>query len=145
MRANVFILCVMVCCVGLASCESVEERPVTKDVQPDAQPVGKKSGDFAIALGWIDGDTFRAKSTAATKDGAISAAQNTVIEKFITERVKASDKIIDVKSTGVAIVNEFGGLVKAGSVIREKQEENMVTIVYEVKSDNLKNRVLGRK
>ncbi len=125
----------------MAACESVEERPAAKD----GQPLEKKSEDFAIPLGWIDGDTFRAKSSSATEEGAISAVQNTVIEKFITARVKAANKVLDVKSTGVAIVNEFGGTVKAGSVIREKKENNTITIIYEVKSDNLKNRVLGRQ
>lgn len=140
MKAKIFLWCTILCGMSLAACETVE-RPAVKEVQP----VEKKSEDFAIPLGWIDGNTFRAKSSSATKDGAISAAQNTVIEKFITERVKASDKIVDVKSTGVAIVNEFGGTVKAGSVIREKKEDALITIIYEVKADNLKNRVLGRK
>lgn len=136
MKAHIILLSAILCVAGLSSCETVEERPVPQNV---------KSQDFAIPLGWIDGDTFRAKSQASSKDAAISAAQNTVIEKFITERVKAADKVLDVKSTGVAIVNEFGGTVKAGSVIREKKEDGLVVIIYEVKSDNLKNRVLGRK
>ncbi len=136
MKAKIFMMCAMIYFMGMVACESVE-RP--------AGTLEKKSEDFVIPLGWIDGNTFRAKSSSATKDGAISAAQNTVIEKFITERVKAADKVLDVKSTGVAIVNEFGGTVKAGSVIREKKEENTITIIYEVKADNLKNRVLGKK
>ncbi len=137
MKLKIFMMCAMICLMSLVACESVEERP--------AGTLEKKSEDFAIPLGWIDGNTFRAKSSAVTKDGAITAAQNTVIEKFITERVKAAEKVLDVKSTGVAIVNEFGGTVKAGSVIREKKEENTVMIIYEVKADNLKNRVLGKK
>jgi hypothetical protein len=129
------VLCIVATIVSCATTEA----PVPME-KKEAVPA-----DFSIPLGWIDGNTFRAKSTSATKDGAISAAQNTVIEKFITERVKASQKVIDPKSTGVAIVNEFGGTVKAGSVIREKKEADMVTIIYEVKGDNLKNRVLGKK
>ncbi|MCX7679384.1 MAG: hypothetical protein N2316_09200 [Spirochaetes bacterium] len=136
-----FIMCTMILYV---QCTTVSERPLAYE-EKKAESPKTDLVDFSIPLGWIDGDTFRAKSTSKTKDGAISAAQNAVIERFITDRVKASDKFVDVKSTGVAVVDEFGSVVKEGCVIREKQEDGLYTIIYEVKSKNLKNRVLRKK
>lgn len=133
--AMIFILLGLAC---LFSCKSTGDMP-----QKAGQP--QKTG-MAVPLGWIDANTFRAMATGASRDSAISSAQLVVIEKFITERVKLSGMNVDLKSTGVAIVNEFGGEVKSGSVIGEALEKDgRMKVIYEVKSDNLKNRVQGRK
>jgi len=123
--------------ISVFSCRTAVETAKAPEDAPKA--------DLSIPLGWIDGDTFRAMATGSTKDSAISGAQLAVIEKFIIERVKISGPNADPKSTGVAIVNEFGGTVKGGAVIREKLDEGgKLRIIYEVKSGNLKNRVRGR-
>lgn len=128
---------------GCVMCKTAPERQSVVDMS--AQEMQKEDmNDFSIPLGWVDGNTFRIKSSSTTKDGAIMEAQNAVIERFVVERLKESRKLVDPKSTGVVIVDEFGGVVKAGSVIREKKEDGRFTIIYEVKSDNLKNRVLGK-
>ena len=140
----IFVLAGISC---IFSCESMEEIP-QKTEEPVREEKAVKAVDTAVSipLGWIDGDTFRAMATGTGRDSAVSAAQLAVIEKFITERVKLSGINVDVKSTGVAIVNEFGGEVKSGAVIREALEEGgKMKVIYEVKSDNLKNRVQGRK
>ncbi len=126
------------------SCQSFEET-VQAPEEPQKTVVEPQKTEPPISLGWIDGDTFRVMAAGSTRDSAIAGAQNAVIEKFIIERVKVSGPAADPKSTGVDIVNEFGSAVKGGSVIREKIEEGgILRIVYEVKSDNLKNRVRGR-
>jgi hypothetical protein len=133
---TLFIVLMGITC--LFSCKSTVETP------QKAEKAGKAA--MAVPLGWIDANTFRAMATGASRDSAVSSAQLVVIEKFITERVKLSGMDVDLKSTGVAIVNEFGGEVKNGSVIREAPDEGgKMKVIYEVKSENLKNRVQGRK
>lgn len=130
-----FVILAMAC---MFSCRSAGETPVKTEKSVKA--------DMAIPLGWIDSSTFRAMATGSSRDSAVSGAQLAVIEKFITERVKLSGMNVDPKSTGVAIVNEFGSDVKSGSIIAEKLEEGgALRVIYEVKSKNLKNRVQGRK
>ena len=134
---QITMLIIMMGIACMLSCKSAGEVPVKKQAV---------KADMAVPLGWIDAGTFRAMATGTGRDGAVNNAQLVVIEKFITERVKLSGMNVDPRSTGVAIVNEFGGDVKNGSIIAEKSEEGgKVRIIYEVKADNLKNRVLGRK
>jgi hypothetical protein len=132
------IVCILLGAAWFCSCQSAGETP--------QKAVGPVRADMAVPLGWIDSGTFRAMAVGSGRDGALNNAQLVVIEKFITERIKLSGMNVDPKSTGVAIVNEFGSDVKNGSIIAEKPEEGgKVRIIYEVKADNLKNRVLGRK
>lgn len=135
---QITMLIIMLGTSCMLSCTSTGEVPGKKDQAVKA--------DMAMPLGWIDSSTFRAIATGSGRDSAISGAQQVVIEKFITERVKLSGMNVDPRSTGVSIVNEFGDDVKNGSIIAEKLEEGgKLRIVYEVKADNLKNRVQGRK
>ncbi len=139
----------------MVSCKSTGPQRV--DVKREA--ASDSSSDIkSVTLGWIDGDTFRVRSEALyqkqsgerelrrtdSKRLAVQQAQDSVIEKFVRDRVKHATRVLDPRSTGVAITNEFGGVVKKGEVTREKyNERDACEIIYEVKSPDLKKRVFG--
>ena len=137
MRTLMVFSCMLLIGLMYACTSTVETEPV--ETAPGVETTQKAD---IVQLGWIDGDTFRSRGNGAGKDKAVSSAQLIVMEKFIAERMKASGMKFDARSTGVAIVDEFGSMVKAGSIVREKQESGgMVSIIYEVKANNLKSRV----
>lgn len=117
---------------------------------------GQVKGESYITEGWVDDHTFRVTATGAPKQGltnkiqrrgtakeaAIMAAQKTIIEKFKGARIEGAAGAVDYASTGVAIMKEFGGLVKGGSVKKETyDDDDNCEIVYEVMSRNLKKQV----
>ena len=108
----------------------------------------KKNGEGAIKtessiiLGWIDGNTFRVKARSIDRDSAIRKAQTAIIEKFVIERIGISHSIKDIKSTGVIVSEEFGDIIRSGSVIKEYCDDKQnYKIIYEIKSDGLKEQV----
>ncbi len=155
MRMIVSLALASVLAYGMVSCKSAGPARVdaTKESAPDS------SSDIkSLATGWVDGDTFRVRSEALSrrqseerqlrradsKRLAVQQAQDSVIEKFVRDRVKHATKVLDPRSTGVAITNEFGGVVKKGDIMREKYDErDACEIIYEVKSPDLKKRVFG--
>ncbi len=155
MRMVVALALVASLAYGVVSCKST--GPGRVEVKKEAAP-DSASDIRSVTLGWIDGDTFRVRSEALyqkqsgerdlrradSKRLAVQQAQESVIEKFVRDRVKHASKVLDPRSTGVAITNEFGGIVRKGEVTREKyNERDACEIIYEVKSPDLKKRVFG--
>ncbi len=140
-RALVLFICIMgipliYACTGTVETEPGKIETVVEKKQKE------ETREPLLQLGWIDGDTYRTRADGVGKDKALSNAQLFVMEKFIAERMKASGMKFDAKSTGVAIVDEFGGTVKSGSIVREKADaDGKISIIYEVKSNNLRSRV----
>ena len=119
---------------------------------------GQVKGESFITEGWVDDNTFRVTSTGAPKAGltnkiqrrgtakeaAIMMAQKTIIEKFKGARIEGAAGAVDYASTGVAVMKEFGGLVKGGSVKKETyDDDDNCEVVYEVMARGLKKQVQG--
>ena len=69
-------------------------------------------------------------------------AQKTVIEKFKGARLEGAAGAADYASTGIAVMKEFGGLVKGGSVIKETyDEDDNCEVIYEIIARGLKKKV----
>lgn len=120
----------------------------------------REAGASSEVLGWIDNNTFRVKAHGMpgstegsvsecrekSREQAIRQAQTTVIEKFVRDRVKRAEVVLDPRSTGVAITNEFGKSVKNGSIVHEKYDvNNNVEIIYQVTAPDLKLKVEARR
>lgn len=119
---------------------------------------GQVKGQSFITEGWVNDDTFRVTSTGAPKPGltnkiqrrgtakeaAIIMAQKTMIEKFKGARLEGAAGAADYASTGIAVMKEFSGTVKGGSVIRETyDDDDNCEVVYELISRGLKKKVIG--
>jgi hypothetical protein len=119
---------------------------------------GQVKGESFKTEGWLNDDTFRVTSTGAPKAGltnkiqrrgtakeaAIMMAQKTVIEKFKGARLEGAAGAADYASTGIAVMKEFGGLVKGGSVIKETyDEDDNCEVIYEIIARGLKKKVEG--
>ncbi len=119
---------------------------------------GQIKGDSYVTEGWVNNDTFRVTATSAPKAGltnktqrratakesAIMMAQKTMIEKFKGARLEGASGSADAASTGIAIMKEFSGTVKGGSVIRETyNDEDDCEIIYELIAPGLKKKVMG--
>jgi hypothetical protein len=150
MRKVIYVLMIVAGTFMFASCKSSGVAPIpahidTKEIEPSS-----------IILGWVDDNTFRVKAggthaqTAGTpgekkaraKENAVERAQTIVIEKFVGDRVKRAGVMMDPRSTGVSITNEFGKSVKNGTVLHEKYDRNNnVEIIYQVSAPELKQKV----
>jgi len=119
---------------------------------------GQVKGQTFVTEGWVNDDTFRVTSTGAPKPGltnkiqrrgtakeaAIIMAQKTMIEKFKGARLEGAAGAADYASTGIAVMKEFSGTVKGGSVIRETyDDDDNCEVVYELISRGLKKKVIG--
>ena len=119
---------------------------------------GQVKGDSFVTEGWVDDNTFRVTATGAPKPGltnriqrrgtakesAIMMAQKTVIEKFKGARLEGAAGSADYASTGIAVMKEFGGLVKGGSVKKETyDDDDNCEVVYEIIARGLKKQVQG--
>jgi len=119
---------------------------------------GQVKGQSFITEGWVNDDTFRVTSTGAPKPGltnkiqrrgtakeaAIIMAQKTMIEKFKGARLEGAAGAADYASTGIAVMKEFSGTVKGGSVIRETyDDDDNCEVVYELIARGLKKKVIG--
>ncbi len=151
------IIALSACCIVAFASVACSSSPVERQATPHVPVVEKKElKTTAIPLGWVDDNTFRVRAGSdiggmrgdndrtikEAKNAAILKAQDTIIEKFIRDRVKSAEKIIDPKSTGVAIINEFGSIVKKGTVRDESYDAPYKCgIIYEISSPDLKKRV----
>jgi len=151
------IIAIGACGIVAIAAVACSSSPVARQATPQVPVVEKKEmKTTAIALGWIDENTFRVRAGSdiggmrgdndrtrtEAKNAAILKAQDTIIEKFVRDRVKSAEKIIDPKSTGVAIINEFGSIVKKGTVRDESFDAPYkCEIIYEISSPDLKKRV----
>ena len=151
------IIALSACCIITLASVACSSSPVAPQATPRVTEVEKKEmKTMAIPLGWIDDNTFRVRAGSdiggmrgdndrtrnEAKNAAILKAQDTIIEKFVRDRVKSAERIIDPKSTGVAIINEFGSIVKKGIVRDESFDAPYkCEIIYEISSPDLKKRV----
>lgn len=119
---------------------------------------GQVKGESFITEGWVDDNTFRITSTGASKPGltnkiqrrgtaksaAIIMAQASILEKFKGARLEGAAGAADYASTGVAVMKEFSGMVRGGSVIKETyDEDDNCEVIYQVQAKGLKKKVTG--
>ncbi|MCP4138301.1 MAG: hypothetical protein GY754_45485 [bacterium] len=110
-----------------------------------------------ITDGWVDEDTIRVTALGAPKRGltniyqkkatareaAFIMAQYTMLEKFKGPRLEGAAGMAEFGSTGIAVGKELRGIVRGGSIIKEKFDEDQnCEIVYEVKHKGLKKKVI---
>jgi hypothetical protein len=108
--------------------------------------------------GWIDGDTFRISSMGAptrtltnvvqrkesSKRAAILNAQYQILEKFKGSEIKGAAGMKNFETTGMAVAQEVGGIVKGGSIAKVTWDADQnCEIIYEVQSKGLKKKVSG--
>ena len=112
--------------------------------------------DIWETSGWVDGDTYRMKSTGVPKPGlthpaqkkgtakesAILNAQYYIIEKFRPAINESCASMSNYESSSIAVSKEITGIIKGGSVIADRYNEDYsCEIIYEVKSPDLKRKV----
>ena len=117
---------------------------------------GTVSGKTYKAEGWIDDDTYRIAAAGvpnsklsnkvqrreSSKRAAILNAQYQVLEKFKGSTIEGAAGMSDFESTGIAIAQEVGGVVKGGSVVSATyDDDDNCEIIYEVKAKGLKKKV----
>jgi len=117
---------------------------------------GTVKGKTYKTEGWIDEDTYRIAAAGvpnsklsnrvqrqeSAKRAAILNAQYQVLEKFKGSTIEGASGMSDFESTGIAIAQEVGGVVKGGSVVSATyDDEENCEIIYEVKAKGLKKKV----
>ncbi|MCL1911901.1 MAG: hypothetical protein FWG13_06825 [Leptospirales bacterium] len=117
---------------------------------------GLVDGKSYKSEGWIDDDTYRTAAIGVPKKGLTSqlqrkatakeaakmAAQFAILEKFKGAKVEGAAGMQDFELTGIAVAKEVEGIVKGGSVVSEKyNDDDECEIIYEVRAKGLKKKV----
>jgi len=117
---------------------------------------GTVDGKSYKTEGWIDDDTFRIAASGAanskltnqvarresSKQAAKMNAQYQVLGKMKGATIEGAAGMSDFESTGIAVSEEVNGVLKGGSVIEAKwDDDDNCEIIYEVKSKGLKKKV----
>ena len=106
--------------------------------------------------GWIDDNTYRVKvigiprarlaeqhlRRATSKEYALIMAQKKILNSFFEARIGTECAACHYGPIRKAISKEFSSLVRSGSIIHETYDkDDNCEIVYELKSEGLKNQV----
>jgi len=129
---------------------------------PDRKGSGRteeevKKEETQIETGWVDENTYRVESSAGTisgiknrvvlkektKQNAIKAAKEKILEDFRTQRMNSV--ILYSRSSEGNIKEEFGKTADGGSVIKVKyKKDGSCEIIYQVTDKGLKKKVTGQ-
>ena len=81
------------------------------------------------------------KRRTQAEEAALLAAQKRVIEKLVGADISGASGSKDGESTGLAIVKEFEGHVKGGTIVRKDFNENDdCELTYRIHAKNLRKK-----
>lgn len=147
---------------------SQSSRMLVRPKKPDGAAHDNKSaetnrtpadpGAGFIESGWVDGDNYRVLAAGSPKAGltnavqrrlsarsnALAAAQKKALHEFRVMRFR--NPALQARASEAVIAKEFGGLARAGVIVRERyQDDGGCDLVLQVSAPGLRRKVTEGK